>query len=103
MRALDQTVGPEGFNIGYNIGRAAGAGITDHVHQHVVPRWLGDTNFLPVLAGRKTIGEAVEVAQQIGARMTYLIHLTHEVDHAACESTLPGNVRLAYDGLRLEF
>ena len=60
MKALDQTVGPEGFNIGYNIGRAAVAGITDHVHQHVVPRWLGDTNFLPVLAGRKTIGEAVE-------------------------------------------
>jgi ATP adenylyltransferase len=60
MTSLDQTVRPEGFNIGYNIGRAAGAGITDHVHQHVVPRWLGDTNFLPVLAGRKTIGEAVE-------------------------------------------
>ncbi len=60
MTALDATVHPEGFNIGYNIGRAAGAGITDHVHQHVVPRWLGDTNFLPVLAGRKTIGEAVE-------------------------------------------
>jgi ATP adenylyltransferase len=60
MTALDHTVRPEGFNIGYNIGRAAGAGITDHIHQHVVPRWLGDTNFLPVLAGRKTIGEAVE-------------------------------------------
>ena len=60
MKALDATVRPEGFNIGYNIGHAAGAGITDHVHQHVVPRWHGDTNFLPVLAGRKTIGEAVE-------------------------------------------
>ena len=64
MTALDQAVHPEGFNIGYNIGRAAGAGITDHVHQHVVPRWLGDTNFLPVLAGRKTIGEAVEETLQ---------------------------------------
>jgi ATP adenylyltransferase len=60
MAALDKIVGPEGFNIGYNIGHAAGAGITDHVHQHVVPRWIGDTNFMPVLAGRKTIGEAVE-------------------------------------------
>jgi ATP adenylyltransferase len=60
MTALDVVVHPEGFNIGYNIGRAAGAGITDHIHQHVVPRWFGDTNFLPVLAGRKTIGEAVE-------------------------------------------
>jgi ATP adenylyltransferase len=60
MAALEKVVGPEGFNIGYNIGHAAGAGITDHVHQHVVPRWIGDTNFMPVLAGRKTIGEAVE-------------------------------------------
>ena len=60
MAALTATVRPEGFNIGYNIGHAAGAGITDHIHQHVVPRWQGDTNFLPVLAGRKTIGEAVE-------------------------------------------
>ena len=50
-----------------------------------------------------TIGEAVETAQRIGARITYLIHLTNDVDHAACEATLPENVRLAYDGLRLEF
>jgi phosphoribosyl 1,2-cyclic phosphate phosphodiesterase len=50
-----------------------------------------------------TIGEAVEVAKRIGARLTYLIHLTHDIDHAACESTLPANVRLAYDGLRLDF
>ena len=50
-----------------------------------------------------TIGEAVEAANRIGARITYLIHLTHEIDHASCEATLPANVRLAYDGLRLEF
>jgi phosphoribosyl 1,2-cyclic phosphate phosphodiesterase len=50
-----------------------------------------------------TIGEAVEAAQRIGARMTYLIHLTHDIDHASCEATLPPNVKLAYDGLRLEF
>jgi phosphoribosyl 1,2-cyclic phosphate phosphodiesterase len=50
-----------------------------------------------------TIGEAVEMAQRIGARLTYLIHLTHDIDHASCEATLPHNVRLAYDGLRLEF
>ena len=64
MAALDKAVRPEGFNIGYNIGHAAGAGITDHVHQHVVPRWAGDTTFMPVLAGRKTIGEAVEETLQ---------------------------------------
>jgi phosphoribosyl 1,2-cyclic phosphate phosphodiesterase len=50
-----------------------------------------------------TIGEAVEVAQRIGARMTYLIHLTHEVDHDTVESTLPANIRLAWDGLELTF
>jgi phosphoribosyl 1,2-cyclic phosphate phosphodiesterase len=48
-----------------------------------------------------TIREAVEVAKTIGARITYLIHLTHEVDHEACEKTLPPEVRLAYDGLKL--
>ena len=50
-----------------------------------------------------TIGEAVEVSQQIGARVTYLIHLTHEVDHETVEATLPENVHLAWDGLELEF
>ncbi|MFY9615309.1 MAG: HIT domain-containing protein [Candidatus Dormiibacterota bacterium] len=60
MDAIDKVSSPQGFNIGYNLGRAAGAGIDDHIHQHVVPRWLGDTNFFPVLAGRKTIGEAVQ-------------------------------------------
>ncbi len=50
-----------------------------------------------------TIGQAIDAARQIGARVTYLIHLTHEIDHAACEATLPHNVKLAYDGLRLEF
>lgn len=50
-----------------------------------------------------TIGEAVEAAQRIGARITYLIHLTHDIDHQSCEETLPKSVRLAYDGLRLEF
>ena len=50
-----------------------------------------------------TIGEAVDVAGRIGARLTYLIHLTHEVDHAACEKSLPEGVHLAYDGLRLNF
>ncbi len=50
-----------------------------------------------------TIGEAIEASQRIGARMTYLIHLTHDVDHAELEATLPEGVRLAWDGMRLEF
>lgn len=50
-----------------------------------------------------TIGEAIDVAQRIGARATYLIHLAHEVDHASVESTLPAGVKLAYDGLALRF
>jgi ATP adenylyltransferase len=60
IRALDATEHPDGYNIGLNLGRAAGAGITDHIHQHVVPRWNGDTNFMPVLGGAKIIGEALD-------------------------------------------
>ncbi|HYQ85823.1 MAG TPA: HIT domain-containing protein [Bacteroidota bacterium] len=53
--ALQSVSQPDGFNIGSNIGRVAGAGIADHVHFHVVPRWTGDTNFMPVLADTKMI------------------------------------------------
>ena len=66
MRALKRTIAvlkgsmsPEGFNIGANAGRVAGAGIPDHIHLHVVPRWNGDTNFMPVLADVKVIPEAL--------------------------------------------
>ena len=55
IRALRRTASPEGFNIGVNIGKIAGAGVIDHVHTHVVPRWGGDTNFMPVLADVRLI------------------------------------------------
>ncbi len=57
---LRQVMNPEGFNAGVNIGREAGAGIPGHVHFHVVPRWNGDTNFMPVLADVKVVNEALE-------------------------------------------
>jgi ATP adenylyltransferase len=57
IAALAATFSPEGYNVGWNLGRVAGAGIVDHVHLHVVPRWSGDTNFMPVLADVKVLPE----------------------------------------------
>lgn len=60
VRALQAALAPDGFNIGINAGAPAGAGIAEHVHQHVVPRWAGDTNFMPVLADVKVLPEHIE-------------------------------------------
>ncbi|HEX6508403.1 MAG TPA: HIT domain-containing protein [Chloroflexota bacterium] len=57
IQALGNVMHPDGFNLGVNQGEAAGAGIADHVHLHIVPRWSGDTNFMPVLADAKVIPE----------------------------------------------
>ena len=57
ITVLKASLKPEGFNIGANIGRVAGAGMPDHVHLHVVPRWNGDTNFMPVLGEVKVVNE----------------------------------------------
>jgi ATP adenylyltransferase len=59
IAALEAEYAPHGHNLGWNLGRSAGAGIVDHVHLHVVPRWNGDTNFMPVLADVKVIPEAL--------------------------------------------
>lgn len=60
LGALAETMRPQGFNLGWNLGRIAGAGVLDHVHLHVVPRWAGDTNFMPVLADVRVLPQALE-------------------------------------------
>jgi ATP adenylyltransferase len=58
--ALQQTMKPHGFNVGMNLGEAGGAGIRDHLHYHIVPRWNGDTNFMPVFGEVKILPEAMD-------------------------------------------
>ena len=59
LRVLRQVLAPQGFNLGINAGKTAGAGVADHIHQHVVPRWDGDTNYMPVTADTKVLNESL--------------------------------------------
>lgn len=60
FHALQQAMSPQGFNLGMNISDVAGAGVPDHLHWHIVPRWKGDVNFMPVISGTKVISESLE-------------------------------------------
>jgi ATP adenylyltransferase len=66
QNALTQVMKPDGFNIGVNLGKVAGAGIIEHLHIHVVPRWNGDTNFMPVIAGTTVVPQAL---RELAARL----------------------------------
>ena len=62
---LRRAMKPDAFNIGFNIGSAAGAGVADHLHMHIVPRWNGDNNFMPVLADIRCVPEALEKTAEL--------------------------------------
>ncbi len=57
---LEKVLKPHGYNIGFNLGRSAGAGITGHLHLHMVPRWVGDKNFMPSISGTKVISQSLD-------------------------------------------
>jgi ATP adenylyltransferase len=65
VSALESTLRAEGFNVGLNLGRIAGAGLPGHLHWHIVPRWGGDTNFMPVLAGVNVIPQSLDALWEI--------------------------------------
>jgi ATP adenylyltransferase len=64
-KTLKKIMNPDAFNIGFNLGTAAGAGVKDHIHMHIVPRWNGDTNFMPVLADVRVVPEAIEATAEL--------------------------------------
>ncbi len=73
VQAISEEYNPEGFNIGMNLGRVAGAGVADHLHMHVVPRWAGDTNFMPIVGATKVMPELLETTyDRLKARLGFV-------------------------------
>ncbi len=75
VKALQAAMTPDGFNLGMNLGKTAGAGVDDHLHIHIVPRWNGDTNFMTVVGGTRVISE--DLAQT----RTKLLHSFERISH----------------------
>lgn len=68
QKVLREVCGAQGFNIGWNLGQVAGAGVADHIHLHVVPRWAGDSNFMPVLADIRVVPQHIEKTYSLLAK-----------------------------------
>lgn len=77
QRLLRDVAKAQGFNVGMNLGECAGAGVTDHLHVHIVPRWSGDTNFMPMLAGARTLSD--------GLAALYAKLMAAQADYAAAD------------------
>jgi ATP adenylyltransferase len=89
LRVLREAYNPQGFNLGMNIGAAAGAGVAEHVHLHVVPRWDGDTNYLTIMGKTRVIPEWLTETYE---RLRPLFELLDSARHSAPDS-LPGDPR----------
>jgi ATP adenylyltransferase len=77
IKALEEVIKPHGFNLGYNLGRSAGAGLESHLHLHIVPRWNGDTNFMPTVAQTKVISQDLwELYDRIKPTFERLVNAT---------------------------
>ena len=103
LRALRRALGCDGFNVGINVGAVAGAGVAEHLHQHVVPRWEGDANFMPVLASTMVLPELIpityakvraEFARETGAAPAAVVVVLGADDGRVLMETRDGVVRL---------